>query len=113
MPLQHSRYSPRKGADQGDKLVELRGARPGQHRTKEHGAGPENVLLPLDARVVLAAAREESRLHDTHGWEKLKRNGKQDRNGVYCLCQRTIRMSHRRGRQGAGSVRPNGNLQRN
>lgn len=82
--------SPRKGSYEGDKLVELGRAGPRQHRAEEHGAGAEDVLLPLDARVVLAAAREEARLHNAHRGEELQRDREQNRDRVYCVCQRIV-----------------------
>lgn len=70
--------SPSECSHEGHELVERVRTSPRQHRTKENCACAEDVLLPLYTRIVFPTAREETRLHDTHGWEELQGDGQED-----------------------------------
>lgn len=68
----------RKVANQSDKLVQMVRSTPGNARAHHDDEEAENVLLPLDVRVVLAAAGKQLRLDDTDGGEDLQWSGQQD-----------------------------------
>ena len=48
-----------KRSDDGDELVQIVGAEPGDHGAKGDHGEAENVLLPLDPWVVFASPAEE------------------------------------------------------
>ncbi|RUS25468.1 hypothetical protein BC938DRAFT_472130 [Jimgerdemannia flammicorona] len=65
--------------------TEIARTRDRDHGAYENGAEPENVLLPLHQRVVLAGLGEQPVLHDADGREQLQRDRQADSERVQRL----------------------------
>lgn len=74
----HQRNPPSKASDEGDELVQVGSAHVAESSAEHDGHEPEDVLLPLDARVHLAAALEKTIFHDADGGEELQRTREQN-----------------------------------
>lgn len=83
----------REASDERHKLIQIISASPRYQRSDEHRNKAECVLLPFDARVVFATAREEAGFHDTDGREELEGRREKDCDRVEELDTRIIIVS--------------------
>ncbi len=72
----------RKAAHQRDEFIQIARPDPGDHGAEHDEHEAEDVLLPLDPAVVLAAAGEELVLHDADGGEELQGRAEEDGQAV-------------------------------
>lgn len=80
--IDKDKWNAGKVTDECNKLVQMVGTEPSNGSAKHHHEETEDILLPLDPRIILATSSEKLCFSDTNGGEDLQWCRKQNGNRV-------------------------------